>query len=92
MLSRKVSIAGIFTGTIFLAAFLYITYQVGLAARFQGLLDLFREFDQGDIERNRELFYYATGGRTEEIYGFLLIKSSLYTPYLWEKSPGIHII
>ena len=40
MLSRKVSIAGIFTGTIFFAAFLYITYQVGLAERFQGLLEV----------------------------------------------------
>ena len=79
MLSRKVSIAGIFTGTIFFAAFLYITYQVGLAERFQGLLELFREFDRGDFEKNRELFYYATGGRTEEFYGFFVDQEqSLY--------------
>ena len=74
MLSRKFSLVGLFSGTILLTVLLYLSYQIGLAERFSAILNLFREFDQGDLEKNLELLYLATSGRTEEIYAFFVVQ------------------
>lgn len=70
LLSGRFSIIGVITGFLTLTIFLYLIYAIGLLARFQGILDLILEFDSGDFEKSRHLFYMASGGRTEEIYAY----------------------
>jgi hypothetical protein len=66
----------------------YFSYQVGLLARFQGLTDLVLGFDIDDMDKGRHLFYYATGGRTEEIYAYFIDQSHSLSVLLFGQLAG----
>ena len=72
MLSGKLSLVKILTGTLSFLIVLYGGYQVGLLARFQGMVDLFTGLDTNDLIQSRDLFFLATGGRTEEFFAYFV--------------------
>ena len=87
LFSGRFSLIGILTGFITFAFFLYLVYAIGLMARFQGILNLILEFDLDEFEKNRFLFFMASGGRTEEIYAYFFdINQSFVATFLGQSA------
>ena len=69
---RRRSLKSVVTGLLVFSLVLYLSYQVGIADRFQSVIDVFSEFDGSDLFANRDLLYIATSGRTEELFAYFL--------------------
>lgn len=86
--SGRFSLVGMITGLLTCSLILYFSYQIGLMARFQGLVDLIFEFDQDDIDKTRNLFYLATGGRSEEVFAYFIDQSHSLSVLLLGQAAG----
>ena len=88
ILSGRFSLIGILLGTITFTLFIYLSYTIGLIERFQGMLNLYRELDLANFDESRNLFYLATGGRTEEIYAYFIDQNQSFNALLFGQAPG----
>ena len=71
-MSKGVSLRNFTYGILISGGLLGVAYSVGLLERFTSLVDLFVKFDAADPELNRSLLFYASSGRTEEIYAYFV--------------------
>lgn len=70
IVTGRFSLKGIVIGLFVFLLLFYVSYEVGLAVRFQSLVDLALGYDKDDIDKSRGLFYLATSGRSEEVYAY----------------------
>jgi hypothetical protein len=92
IVARRFSFKGIITGLLVFSLFLYVSYQVGLMARFQLLVDLALGFDKDDMDKSRHLFYLATSGRSEEIYAYFIDQSHSLSVLLFGQLAGYSFV
>lgn len=88
LVNKRISIKAIFIILFGMISFVFLAYQVGLLARFEGFVDLYKEFSFDNSNNNRSLFYFASGGRTEEIYAYFIDNEINIFTILFGELPG----
>lgn len=85
---RRRSLKSVVTGLLVFSLILFLSYQVGIADRFQSITDVFFEFDVSDVYANRDLFYLATSGRTEELFAYFLDQKISNMAWIFGQTAG----